>query len=367
MCGVVWHGRAYIMTGTLLLIAAVGVLLPYLSVQKLLAKISPLQVRGQVGQVIPFRIEIENQNWWTWGTTIVQLSEPPSANCPDEIQHEHMLSRIERGSASRDTVSLVPSARGLFPEQTGKLMTRFPFGLFTAKQTFAIADQVVVWPEIIPLESRTSDSRHSGYESSANSSRHWGDEGDIAGPRPYRPGESLRRVHWRHTARRGDLIVCERESSSSRRLRVRLDLEKPNRDSQEASQSYEAAISIAASLIFQAIEENWHVDFELTGHRTWEGIDPSGMQTVFDALATFDLPGQAWQVDHDSATRRDSVRSVLVTQRPLRDGYPDRWHDEVLCTSREEPSPGSGGRCLWLPPQSDWHQTLQQTGSMLYG
>lgn len=367
MCGVVWHGRAFIITGTLLLVAAVGVLLPYLSIQKLRAKISPRQYRGQVGQGIPFRMEVENQNWWTWGTTTVQLAELPSARCPDGRQHEHMLPRIERGRSRSDTVSLVPSARGLFPDQNGTLVTRFPFGLFTAKQTFPIAEQTIVWPEIVPLESRTSDARYSGYESSATSSRHWGDEGDIAGPRPYRPGESLRRVHWRHTARRGDLIVCERESSSSRRLRVRLDLEQPSRDRQEASPSYEMAISIAASLIHQAIEENWHVDFVLTGHRTWEGIDPSGMATVFDALATFDLPGQAWPLDHASAARRDSVRSILVTQRPVRDGYPDSWHNEVLCTSREEPSSGSGGRCVWLAPHSDWRRTLQQTGAMLYG
>ncbi|QDU74754.1 hypothetical protein Pan97_17670 [Bremerella volcania] len=367
MCGVVWHGRAFIVTGTLLLIAAVGVLLPYLSIQKLLAKITPLQYRGQVGQEMPVRIQVENQNWWTWGTTVLRLSERPSGSSPEGYQHEHMVPRIERKGTTNDVVSLVPSARGLFPDQTGTLVTRFPFGLFTATKTFPIPNQAIIWPEIVPLAGRVSDSRYSGYESSATSARHWGDEGDIAGPRPYRPGESLRRVHWRHTARRGDLIVCERESTSSRRLRIRLDLEKQNSDDIEAAEAYEAAISIAASLISQAVGDNWHVDFELSGHRSWEGIDQNGLLPVFDYLAMLDTENHPREVEYPSTTRRDTMRSVLVTQRPLGESYPDSWHDEILCTSPIEPAPGQGARCVWLPPHSDWRNTIQQTGSVLYG
>lgn len=367
MCGVVWHGRAFIMTGTLLLITAVGVLLPYFSIQKLLAKIVPLQYRGQVGQGMPVRIQVENRNWWTWGTTIIQLDELPSANLPEGSQHQHMMPRIQRKGSSSDVVSLVPTSRGLFPAQTGKLVTRFPFGLFTAEKRFSVSNQSIVWPEVVPLVGRTSDSPYSGYESSATSDRHWGDEGDIAGPRPYRPGESLRRVHWRHTARRGDLIVCERESTSSRRLRIRLDLAGPDRENLETTEAYEAAISIAASLISQAVNDNWHVDFELFGHRTWEGIDKNGMSPVFDYLATFDSADRSGQVDHSRETKRDAVRSVLVTQRSLSDGYPESWHDEILCTSPVQPRSSLGTRCVWLPPGSDWRQTIQQTGSMLYG
>lgn len=367
MCGVVWHGRAFIITGTLLLIVVAGILLPYLSIQKLLAKITPLQHRGRVGQGMPVRFQVENQNWWPWGTTIIQLSECPSAILPKEKLREHMMPRIERNGTCDEVVSLVPISRGLFPDDIGTLVTRFPFGIFTARKTFSISSQSIVWPEIVPLASRISDARYGGYESSATSARHWGDEGDIAGPRPYRPGESLRRVHWRHTAHRGDLIVCERESTTSKRLLIRLDLEMPNREDVQTTEAYEAAISIAASLIMQAVAENWHVDFELSGHRTWEGINPNGISPVFDFLATFDLNDQSRQVDRTVSPRQSTVRSVLVTQRTLNDGYPNGRHDEILCTSPIEPSIDVNRRCLWLPPHSDWRNTLQQTGSILDG
>jgi len=367
MCGIVWHGRAFIMTGTLTLIAAVGVLLPYFSIQKLFASIVPLQARGQVGQGMPIRIQIENRNGWAWGTTIVCLGESSTANRSDGNRHEHMLPRIERRGVRSEAVSLVPANRGLFPGPSGSLVTRFPFGLFTGEKTFTVSHQSIIWPEIVSIAGCISDSRYSGYESSATSARHWGDEGDIAGPRPYRPGESLRRVHWRHTARRGDLIVCERESTTSRQLRIQLELVGSDPDSFETSQAYEAAISIAASLISDAIGENWHVDFKLLGHRQWKGVDHATMPRVFDYLATFDANGQPREEESVPAARRDSARSILVTQRSLADGATESWHDEILCTNPTEPGPGLGARCVWLPPHSDWRKRVQQRGAMLYG
>lgn len=46
----------------------------------------------------------------------------------------------------------------------------------------------------------------------------------VRGVRPYLPGDPMRRVHWRNTARVGDLVVKEVEDSGAPRLLLALDM-----------------------------------------------------------------------------------------------------------------------------------------------
>ncbi|MEW4454117.1 DUF58 domain-containing protein [Bremerella sp. JC817] len=364
MCGVVWHGRAFVMTGTLLLVVVVGLILPHLSLRKISARLIPLQPRGQVGKPSPLRVELTNTNPWPWGTTVTQLSERSSVAHPEGKLHPVMISRIPRHGTSSTVVELEPTARGLFPEETGTLLTRFPFGLKTSQSTFSIPRRMIVWPELVSIWKRSSDSRFAGYDRSTASQQRFGDEGDIAGPRPYRPGESLRRVHWRHTARRGELIVCERESRSSRRLRVRLELQAA-KDTSAEREAYEAAITIAASLVSDAVASGWHVDLELPGYPAWDGIDGVGLNAVLDFLATFDAQGLREEGSASETKRRDSIRSVLITQRDFDASTSLALFDEVITTSVNQPP--TAIRCDWFPPGSPWREQIAQTGERIHG
>lgn len=62
--------------------------------------------------------------------------------------------------------------------------------------------------------------------------RAWGDNeprpaptGDVVrGVRPYLPGDPMRRIHWRATARTGDLVVKEVDETGAPRLTIALDM-----------------------------------------------------------------------------------------------------------------------------------------------
>lgn len=368
MCGIVWHGRAYVMTGTLLLICVAGILLPYLSIRKLRAKTIPLEYRGQVGTELAIRIQVENRNYWPWGTTVVCLNEDRNAaQSASKYDHFYRIDRIGRVQTTSEATTMTPRSRGLFPASEGKLITRFPFGLMTAESMFPIAGQSIIWPEILPASGWISESGNSGYDASAASRHSWGDEGDIAGPRPYRPGESLRRIHWQHTARRGELIVSERETASSRRLRVCLELAPTETPSPTASEAYEMAISIAASLIWYAVANDWQVDFEFAGRQAWERIDDKGIATVLDYLATFDSNGPGAHPEPAEFRKRDALRTILVTQRKLTDSDTLSRYEQILCTCADKPDQAVLSRCQWLPPGSNWRETIQRSGEVSHG
>jgi len=286
IAGLIWHGRTLLLTGSLLLIVASGMVLPHLAIRGLSVGLLPFSNRGQVGNPLRLRLHFQNSNWFAWGTTIIRIAQQlPGQPKPDWI--EHMVGRLKRRSESPETITIEPTTRGYLPSQPLELLTRFPFGLTTAKRTISLPTKVIVWPEVVPMGSSLAGAKFAGRHSLESNSGTYGEEGDISGPRPYRPGESLRRVHWRHTARTGQLIVCDRESTSSRNLRILLRVSSLEKPTPEERQAKEIAICLAASMVAESVAQHWRVDLEIAGYRTMEGIDRRRLGASMDWLATF--------------------------------------------------------------------------------
>lgn len=81
-----------------------------------------------------------------------------------------------------------------------------------------------------------------------------GNAGDIIGVRDYRPGDPSRSIHWPQTARRGELVVCERPGSAAARVRIVLvgDAAAAAERSPGDAVRLDAAVAVASSLI-----ESW--------------------------------------------------------------------------------------------------------------
>jgi uncharacterized protein (DUF58 family) len=75
-------------------------------------------------------------------------------------------------------------------------------------------------------------------------------QSDVHGVRTYRSGDSSRWIHWRTTARRGELMVREYEEAPSENLILVLDLWAPNIEGSETREfrALEEAISLAATI-----------------------------------------------------------------------------------------------------------------------
>jgi uncharacterized protein (DUF58 family) len=71
---------------------------------------------------------------------------------------------------------------------------------------------------------------------------------DDAGTRPYRDGDELRRVHWRSTARHGQLMVRREEQQWRNHAVLLLDTRRQVHAGDGAASSFEFAVSAAASI-----------------------------------------------------------------------------------------------------------------------
>jgi uncharacterized protein (DUF58 family) len=118
--------------------------------------------------------------------------------------------------------------------------------------------------------------------------------------REYVVGDELRRVHWRTTARVGELMVREDLDTSLPRIVVLLD---DRADSHSDPEMFEAACEAAASVIAAAVREDLTVTLHLVSGRT----AGSGRRVTSDSRDFFDLLAEAGLRPHrelDTATKR---------------------------------------------------------------
>lgn len=108
----------------------------------------------------------------------------------------------------------------------------------------------VVHPRMHPLKGWDWLTRREG-QGEAAASRRARESGELAKTvRPYRPGDALRQIHWKVTARTGELTVRENEGEApSRGLVVYLDR------SELRAEAFETAVEAAASLLGHAARQ----------------------------------------------------------------------------------------------------------------
>jgi uncharacterized protein (DUF58 family) len=80
--------------------------------------------------------------------------------------------------------------------------------------------------------------------------------------REYQPGDDLRHVHWRSTARTGDLMM--RQYEETRRSHFVIGLSRNPADYRDAEE-FELAISVAGSLGLRALRDSRRVDVRVQG------------------------------------------------------------------------------------------------------
>jgi uncharacterized protein (DUF58 family) len=118
--------------------------------------------------------------------------------------------------------SLRPTLRGVY--DIGPLDVDYsdPFGLATTRVEVGVSQSLYVIPQVVPLGETTSVSI-SG-EGNARLIQHMavGNDDDLM-TREYRTGDALRRVHWRASARHGELMVRQEEQRSFPEARLLID------------------------------------------------------------------------------------------------------------------------------------------------
>jgi uncharacterized protein (DUF58 family) len=113
------------------------------------------------------------------------------------------------GEEKRIDVMSVCRQRGRLELPGVRVTSRFPFGLFSCHIDFPIAAEVLVYPPLGRFRYDPWRDYRAASSPSNQSIRHRSGHEEFYGVREYRQGDNLRWIHWRQSARTGELVVRE--------------------------------------------------------------------------------------------------------------------------------------------------------------
>lgn len=154
---------------------------------------------------------------------------------------------------------LLGRVRGRF--HTGPLLVRTtdPFGLVRLDRQFVATSEVLVTPQIVPLPPmRTAGGAGSTGEARPHRIGMVGQDDALV--REYRQGDDVRRVHWRSTARWGDLMVRREEQALDPSASIVLDSRSSAHAGRGIDSSIEWAISAAASIAVHFLDDGFGIE-----------------------------------------------------------------------------------------------------------
>jgi uncharacterized protein (DUF58 family) len=140
----------------------------------------------------------------------------------------------------------VPRGRHRF--EPVRLSIADPFGLAEARLTLDDRQTLVVYPRLVELERLFFDGG-AGPEHGRRLLLRRPVGFDLHSVRDYQQGESLRRVHWPSTARRGSLMVKELEDSPRDEVAVLLDADPAAVTGSPPDSSFDVAVRAAGSIL----------------------------------------------------------------------------------------------------------------------
>ncbi|SEL74020.1 DUF58 domain-containing protein [Streptacidiphilus jiangxiensis] len=169
-----------------------------------------------------------------------------------------VLDRIEPRGYREVSYRVRSDLRGRYPLGPLQLRLGDPFGLCELTRSFTASDLLTVVPQVQALPAVKVLGEWSGFgDSQARAVALAGDD-DVV-PREYRHGDDLRRVHWRSTAKYGELMVRREEQPLRHHATVLLDTRYRGHRGSGPASSFEWAVSAAASVALHLLERGYEV------------------------------------------------------------------------------------------------------------
>lgn len=169
-----------------------------------------------------------------------------------------VLDRVEPGGQREVSYRVRSDLRGRYPLGPLQLRLTDPFGMCELVRSFSTQDILTVVPPTEPLPAVRLSGESTGHGEGRHRSTALAGEDDVI-PRGYRHGDDLRRIHWRSTARHGELMVRREEQPQRARCTVLLDTRGAGYAGSGPGSPFEWAVSGAASVCLHLLERNYTV------------------------------------------------------------------------------------------------------------
>lgn len=207
-----------------------------------------------VGAEAEVVLTIENGSRLASGVLLLQDTVPDSLSEATRV----LLDRVPPNAKRSEHYQILGRQRGRARIGPLAVTVTDPFGTAILTRQFAETSSVLVTPLIVPLGDAGASLAPGGRGATRFRSVAARGDDDVL-PREHRVGDDMRRIHWRATARHGDLMVRREEQAWHSSMVVILDDRASAHSGTGPSSTFEWAVSAAASVAMHYVLQGWRV------------------------------------------------------------------------------------------------------------
>lgn len=316
LVGVFVNPNGWILMTVVLAIMTVGVVWPWLAVRTVDAALEPAIEGVHEGDRVELVFRLRNHlPLPQFGISVDGFldSDVDIAVATPSVA----LSCVPGLSEATYRFAVSPQDRGHYPMMQPSIACAFPFGLWTARRPLKSVKPLTVWPKV----TRLLDELELGGVTAADSGDgiRSGQAGEPLGVRGFRHGDRLRNIHWVHTARTGQMVVCERGGPNRQEVELILDArlglgEIDPRQTMLLREGLSWRVRLIASLAMQLHARHVHLSLMLGGESHRISCSSRGRRELLDLLAAVPRNGlEVTPLDRNFSPNR--MRIVVAPHR----------------------------------------------------
>jgi uncharacterized protein (DUF58 family) len=151
LCGLFLHPQGFVVFFGVLVVTALGLGWPWVSVRGLSGSLSFDRARCREGEKVTALLVLRNRvTWGTWGVSIYGKYHEPARDCGNDGAIAG-LAYVAGWRTTEAEVDFVPDCRGVYPQRPSRLACGFPFGLWEASRPLDVPRPLTVWPRTFPV------------------------------------------------------------------------------------------------------------------------------------------------------------------------------------------------------------------------
>lgn len=280
---------------------------------KLTAEREGLFPRAQEGDRLEVNVKITAQR----SLSSFQISERLPERLGTSVRVP--VARVRQGEEIVHTYTLSCSKRGAYVVGPLVAIASDPIGVAQRETVLQEPFELLVHPRVSRVSVRPLTRLYEDPPIRPPVSKPWPSGLEFYGMREFRPGDDLRRIVWRASARTGRIMVREAEQGITDHLTVVLDTDRGSHSREgDHSESFETGVRIVASLGVVHLKEGYEVKVETNAGPLTRPLRGAGKALgLLDSLARLDMnrePLEAVLRRLVADPRRDA-QLIIVTPR----------------------------------------------------
>ncbi len=230
-------------------------LLPYSRLRRNLLKlkgdINVSSSHGEVGQQLSVTYKVVNSPAGRF--PYLELTGILGTSFQEE--EDGMLISLEEGGSAVFQREVLCTRRGIYDLASLTVKTGDPFGLFTIERPLCTGQEIRIYPRLRDYtEIILPAKQHFGDLSVKD--KQFEDYSQVSDLRAWQDGDSIKRIHWKQSARHDQVIVKNFALQGDASLTIFIDMEAKNYRRDHGHRLEDLAVEVAASFIYFSLREN---------------------------------------------------------------------------------------------------------------